>query len=161
MRVWKFSDDINTDLITPGRYNLTTDKAQLAKIAFIEYRPEFAREVEEGDMIVAGKNFGCGSSRETAPLALKSAGIKTIIAKSFARILFRNAINIGLPVVICKEADRIEEGDQVEIDFEKGLIHNLTKKEDLKVTPLPAFLIEILESGGLINYLKRRSLRIR
>jgi len=161
MRVWKFGDDINTDLITPGRYNLTTDKNQLAKVAFIEYRPEFAREVKKGDMIVAGKNFGCGSSRETAPLALKTGGIKAIIAKSFARIFFRNAINIGLPVVICKEVDRIEEGDELEIDFERGVIHNLTKKEDFKLTPLSDFLVEILESGGLINYLKGRSLRIR
>lgn len=156
MRVWKFGDNINTDLITPGRYNLTTDEKQLAKVAFIEYRPEFAKNVKKGDVIVAGENFGCGSSRETAALALKACGIKAIIAKSFSRIFFRNAINIGLPVIICKDADRIEEGDEIEIDFEKGLIKNLTKGITLKSEPYPKFVVEIIQNGGLINFVRER-----
>ncbi len=156
MRVWKFGDNINTDLITPGRYNLTTDEKQLAKVAFIEYRPEFAKNVKKGDVIVAGENFGCGSSRETAALALKACGIKAIIAKSFSRIFFRNAINIGLPVIICKDADKIEEGDEIEIDFEKGLIKNLTKRITLKSEPYPKFVVEIIQNGGLINFVRER-----
>lgn len=156
MRVWKFGDNINTDLITPGRYNLTTDEKQLAKVAFIEYRPEFAKNVKKGDVIVAGENFGCGSSRETAALALKACGIKAIIAKSFSRIFFRNAINIGLPVIICKDADKIEEGDEIEIDFEKGLIKNLTKRITLKSEPYPKFVVEIIQNGGLINFVKEK-----
>ena len=154
MRVWKFGDDVNTDLISPGRYTVTTDKTRLGKIAFIEHRPEFAREVKEGDVIVAGENFGCGSSREHAPVAIKAAGVSAVIAKSFARIFFRNSINIGLPVFVCEEADRIDDGDLVEIDFDTGEIHDETKEMVIKARPLPEFIKRIVEKGGLVNFLR-------
>jgi 3-isopropylmalate dehydratase small subunit len=154
MRVWKFGDDINTDLISPGRYTVTTDEKALGKIAFIEYRPEFAKNVQKGDVIVAGKNFGCGSSREHSPIAIKASGISAIIAKSFARIFFRNAINIGLPVFIHRETDKIDDGDLVEIDFKTGQINDKTKKIFIQAGPLPDFIQKIVKKGGLINFLR-------
>lgn len=154
MRVWKFGDDVNTDLITPGRYTVTTDKTRLRKIAFIEHRPEFAKEAKTRDIIVAGKNFGCGSSREHAPVAIKAARISAVIAKSFARIFFRNAINIGLPLFVCDEVDRIDDGDLVEIDFQTGKIHDRTKGIVLDAKPLPNFTQKIVEKGGLVNFLR-------
>lgn len=154
MRAWKFENDVNTDLITPGRYTITTDKTQLGKIVFIEHRPEFAKEVKAGDIIVAGKNFGCGSSREHAPVAIKAAGVSAVIAKSFARIFFRNAINIGLPLFVCEEVDRIDDGDLVEINFETGQIHDKTKDIVLKAKPLPKFIQKIVDKGGLVNFLR-------
>jgi len=153
MRVWKFGDDVNTDLITPGRYTITTDKTELGKIVFIEHRPEFAK-VKTGDIIVAGKNFGCGSSREHAPVAIKAAGVSAVIAESFARIFFRNAINIGLPLFVCEEVDRIDDGDLVEINFETGQIHDKSKNVVLKAKPLPRFIQKIVEKGGLVNFLR-------
>jgi 3-isopropylmalate/(R)-2-methylmalate dehydratase small subunit len=154
VRAWKFGDDINTDLITPGRYTVTTDRKRLGQIAFIEYRPEFAKEVKEGDVIVAGNNFGCGSSREHSPVAIKAAGISAVIAKSFARIFFRNSINIGLPLFVCKEADRIDDGDDVEVDIKTGEIHDKTKSITLKAKPLPEFIQRIVKKGGLVNFLR-------
>jgi 3-isopropylmalate/(R)-2-methylmalate dehydratase small subunit len=154
MRVWKFGDDINTDVITPGRYTVTTDKKRLGQIAFIEYRPEFAKEVQKGDVIVAGNNFGCGSSREHSPVAIKAAGISAVVAKSFARIFFRNSINIGLPLYVCEDADRINDGDTVEINPKTGEIHDKTKGITLKVKPLPKFMQRIVEKGGLVNFLR-------
>jgi 3-isopropylmalate/(R)-2-methylmalate dehydratase small subunit len=154
MRAWKFGDDINTDVITPGRYTVTTDRKRLGQIAFIEYRPEFAKEVQEGDVIVAGNNFGCGSSREHSPVAIKAAGISAVIAKSFARIFFRNSINIGLPLYVCEDADRIDDGDIVEIDIKTGEIHDKTKGVTLKAKPLPEFMQRIVEKGGLVNFLR-------
>ncbi|MEJ2241740.1 MAG: 3-isopropylmalate dehydratase small subunit [Candidatus Bathyarchaeota archaeon] len=154
MKVWKFGNDINTDIITPGRYTVTTDKKKLGEIAFIEYRPEFSKEVKKGDIIVAGKNFGCGSSREHSPVALKAAGISAIIAKSFARIFFRNSINIGLPLFISEDTDKIEDGDEVEINFSTGEIHDKTKNLILNVKPLPEFILKIVEKGGLVEFLK-------
>jgi len=154
MKIWKFNDNVNTDLILPGRYALTTDARRLANAAFIEYRPEFAKEVKEGDVIVAGKNFGCGSSRETAPLALKSTGIAAIIAESYARIFFRNAINIGLVVLVSNEAKEIDETDDIELNLIKGEIKNLTKESVIKTEKLPNFVMKIVNSGGLVNYLK-------
>ena len=154
MRAWKFGNDINTDLITPGRYTITTDPEKLGKIAFIEHRPEFAKEVKAGDIIVAGKNFGCGSSREHAPVAIKAAGVSAVIAKSFARIFFRNSINIGLPLFVCEEVDRIDDGDSVEINFETGEIYDKTKGIVLKAKPLPKFIQKIVEKGGLVNFLR-------
>lgn len=154
MRAWKFGDDVNTDLITPGRYTLTTDKEKLVKIAFIEHRPEFAKELKKGDVVVAGKNFGCGSSREHAAVALKAAGLCAVIAKSFARIFFRNAINTGLPLLICEETDRIDDGDLLEINFKTGEIHDKTKGITLKAKPLPEFAQKIVEKGGLVNFLR-------
>ena len=154
MRAWKFGDDINTDLITPGRYTVTTDKKRLGQIAFIEYRPEFAKEVQEGDVIVAGNNFGCGSSREHSPVAIKAAGISAVIAKSFARIFFRNSINIGLPLYVSEATDKIDDGDIVEINIKTGEIHDKTKGITLKVKPLPEFMQKILKKGGLVNFLR-------
>jgi len=154
MKIWKFGNDINTDVITPGRYTVTTDKNQLGKIAFIEYRPEFAKQVTKGDIIVAGNNFGCGSSREHSPVAIKAAGISGVIAKSFARIFFRNSINIGLPVFISEDVDKIDDGDEVEIDFKTGKIQDKTKGIILKVKPLPVFMQKIVEKGGLVEFLR-------
>jgi 3-isopropylmalate/(R)-2-methylmalate dehydratase small subunit len=154
LRVWKFGDDINTDVITPGRYTVTTDKKRLGEIAFIEYRPEFGQNVKQGDIIVAGNNFGCGSSREHSPVAIKAAGISAVITKSFARIFFRNAINIGLPLFISDDADKIDDGDEVEIDFNTGEILDKTKGVTLKVKPLPAFMQKIVEKGGLVEFLR-------
>lgn len=154
MKIWKFGNDINTDVITPGRYTVTTDKNQLGKIAFIEYRPEFAKQVIKGDIIVAGNNFGCGSSREHSPVAIKAAGISAVIAKSFARIFFRNSINIGLPVFISEDVDKIDDGDEVEIDFKTGKIQDKTKCIILKVKPLPVFMQKIVEKGGLVEFLR-------
>jgi 3-isopropylmalate/(R)-2-methylmalate dehydratase small subunit len=128
---------------------------ELAKHAFEGVRPEFKDRVKPGDIIVAGDNFGCGSSREHAPLALKGAGVRCVIAKSFARIFFRNSINIGVTLLECQEADRISEGDVLEIDEGKGVIRNKTKKETYKVKPLPEFLMEIVRSGGLIEFARK------
>ena len=157
MKTWKFGNNVNTDLITPGRYTITTDKTKLGKIAFIEYRPEFSKEVKLGDIIVAGKNFGCGSSREHAPVAIKAAGVSAVLAKSFARIFFRNAINIGLPLFVCEEIDRIDDGDLIEINFETGRIYDKTKDLILRAKPLPKFIQKIVEKGGLVNFLRSES----
>jgi 3-isopropylmalate/(R)-2-methylmalate dehydratase small subunit len=154
VRAWKFGDDINTDVITPGRYTVTTDRKRLGQIAFIEYRPEFAKKVQKGDVIVAGNNFGCGSSREHSPVAIKAAGISAVIAKSFARIFFRNSINIGLPLFVCEEADTIDDNDDVEIDIKTGEVHDKTKGITLKAKPLPEFMQRIVEKGGLVNFLR-------
>lgn len=154
MKVWKFGDDINTDIITPGRYTVTTNKKQLGKIAFIEYRPEFGKAVKEGDIIIAGNNFGCGSSREHSPIAIKAAGIKAIIAKSFARIFFRNSINIGLPLFVSENSDKIDDGDEVEININIGEIYDITKDITIKAKPLPDFMQKIVEKGGLVNFLR-------
>jgi 3-isopropylmalate/(R)-2-methylmalate dehydratase small subunit len=153
--VWKFGDDIDTDAIIPGKYLTINKSGELAKHAFEGVRPEFARGVKDGDIIVAGFNFGCGSSREHAPLALKGAKVKCVIAKSFARIFFRNAINIGLPLLECPDADKIEEGDHIEVDFESGIISNTTKNQSYQATPLPDFVRGIVEAGGLIGFAKK------
>ncbi|MDP2844626.1 MAG: 3-isopropylmalate dehydratase small subunit [Candidatus Methanoperedens sp.] len=153
--VWKFGDDIDTDAIIPGKFLTINKPEELAKHAFEGVRPEFASGVKEGDIIVAGFNFGCGSSREHAPLALRGAKVKCIIAKSFARIFFRNSINIGLPLLECPDTDKIEEGDRIEVDFESGLITNTTKGETYQATPLPDFLRGIVDAGGLIGYAQK------
>ncbi|HDN82817.1 MAG TPA: 3-isopropylmalate dehydratase small subunit [Candidatus Altiarchaeales archaeon] len=154
-RVWKFSDNVDTDQIIPAEYLVTSDKKELAKHVFEKVRPEFAKEVREGDIIVADDNFGCGSSREHAPLALLGAGISAVIAKSFARIFFRNAINIGLPVIECKEI-QAEDNDILEIDFHAGKIKNLSKGKEYEFKPLPDFLRDLLEQGGLVSYVKKK-----
>lgn len=154
MKVWKFGDDINTDVITPGRYTVTTDKKQLGKIAFIEYRPEFGQNVQEGDVIVAGNNFGCGSSREHSPVAIKAAGISAVVAESFARIFFRNSINIGLPLFVSEDSDKIDDGDEVEVNTKTGEIRDLTKGITIKAKPLPEFMQKIVEKGGLVDFLR-------
>jgi 3-isopropylmalate/(R)-2-methylmalate dehydratase small subunit len=154
-RAWKFGDDIDTDAIIPGRYLVINDPKELAKHLFEGIRPSMAAHVNQGDFVVAGENFGCGSSREHAPLALKGAGIYAVIAESFARIFFRNAINIGLPLFICRETIRISDGDILDIDMGKGVIHNLANDDFYKTTPLPFFLLNIVEAGGLVEYTKR------
>ncbi len=154
MRAWKFGDDINTDAITPGRYTVTLDKSRLGEIAFIEYRPEFSKEVKQGDIVVAGRNFGCGSSREHSPVALKAAGVGAVVAKSFARIFFRNSINIGLPILICADTDMIDDGDELELDVRTGLIRDVTKGKEIQAEPLPDFVMKIVLQGGLVPFLR-------
>jgi 3-isopropylmalate/(R)-2-methylmalate dehydratase small subunit len=156
MKIWKFGDNVDTDQIIPAEYLTTGDAKKLAVHAFVNMRPEFAKEVQEGDVIVAAENFGCGSSREHAPRALIGAGVRCVIAKSFARIFFRNSINIGLPLIEADVFDKIDEGDQIEIRFDDGILRNLTKNEDYQFNPLPEFMQKLLDSGGLINYIKRQ-----
>jgi 3-isopropylmalate/(R)-2-methylmalate dehydratase small subunit len=150
--VWKFGDDIDTDAIIPGKYLTINKSDELAIHAFEGVRPEFAKGIKEGDIIVASFNFGCGSSREHAPLALKGAKVKCIIAKSFARIFFRNAINLGVALLECPDTDKIDETDHIDVDFTTGVIINTTKKETYQATPLPDFVRSIVDAGGLIGY---------
>jgi 3-isopropylmalate/(R)-2-methylmalate dehydratase small subunit len=153
---WIFGNNINTDLITPGRYNITTDAIELAKIVFIEHRPEFAKTVKNGDFIIAGNNFGCGSSRETAVTALRACGIKAIIAKSFARIFYRNCINQGLLAIIA-DTKNIELNDKIKIDIKKQFVTNISKKKEIKAI-IPPLMVKLYESGGIISYLKKNGL---
>ena len=155
-RAWKFKDDIDTDAIIPGRYLVINDPEGLAEHVFEGVRPEFAGEVLAGDFVVAGTNFDCGSSREHAPLGLKGAGVKAVVAKSFARIFFRNAINIGLPLFVSSDVERIRDGDSIDIDVDEGVIYNRSRGESYRTTPLPPFLQEIVEAGGLVSYTKRK-----
>ncbi|HTY15815.1 MAG TPA: 3-isopropylmalate dehydratase small subunit [Methanoregulaceae archaeon] len=150
MRIWKFGDNIDTDAIVPGRFLILNDPKELAKHAFEGTRDEFAREVKVGDVIVAGKNFGCGSSREHAPIALKGAGITMIVAESFARIFYRNAINVGLLPIVCSEAGSILEGTGVMVDMDGGYLIN--EGRTLAIEPIPKFLKEIIDAGGLVEY---------
>jgi 3-isopropylmalate/(R)-2-methylmalate dehydratase small subunit len=155
-RVWKYGDNVNTDVIFPGRYTYQImEPAEMAKHALEDLDPEFARNVKPGDAIVAGKNFGCGSSREQAAACLRAAGVQAVIAKSFARIYFRNAINLGLAVLQCAEAsDALQMGDEVEVDFAGGRI--ISGSRVFKFFPLPASVIGIIEAGGLIEYTKKK-----
>lgn len=152
-RVWKFGDNINTDEIIPARYLNTTDINELARHCMEDADAEFMKKCQPGDIIVAGRNFGCGSSREHAPLAIKGAKIATVIAESFARIFFRNAINIGLPILQIPDiTKKVENGDILEIDFDSGIVKNITKKEEYKAEPFPQFMQEIIKANGLLNY---------
>jgi len=153
---WKFGDNINTDLITPGRYNITTDPMELAKACFIEYRPDFRQKVRPGDFVAAGENFGCGSSRETAAVALKYSGIQAVLAKSYARIFFRNSINLGLLCVIA-DTDLIDETDQLELNIEAQILINRTKGQEIKAE-IPNMMLRLYREGGIIEYLKRNGL---
>lgn len=159
-RAWKFGDDIDTDAIIPGRYLVINDPRELAAHLFEGVRPEMAGNVHSGDYVVAAENFGCGSSREHAPLALKGAGVKAVVAKSFARIFFRNSINIGLPLFICSEEDKIADGAQIDIDMAGGVIYNISRAEQYKTTPLPDFLREIVDAGGLVEYTRRQVAKV-
>jgi len=153
--VWKFKDNIDTDVIIPARYLNTSDPKELALHCMEDYNAEFAKKVNQGDIIVAGRNFGCGSSREHAPIALKAAGVSCIIAKSFARIFFRNAINIGLPIFESEEViDQCSEGDLLDVDTVKGIIINLSKNKVYKTNLLPEFIQKIISMGGLREYVK-------
>lgn len=156
-RTWKFGADIDTDAIIPARYLNTSDPKELARHCMEDADPEFPNKVREGDIIVADKNFGCGSSREHAPICIKEAGVSCVIAKSFARIFYRNSFNIGLPIFESPEAvDGIDEGDKVKIDVGNGTIYNLTKGTSFKSTTIPPFMQELIDAGGLINFLRRR-----
>jgi 3-isopropylmalate/(R)-2-methylmalate dehydratase small subunit len=159
-KAWTFGENMNTDEIIPGRYNLTTDPFELAKNVFCEVKPEYAKQVQPGDVIVAGQNFGCGSSREHAPIAIKGSQAKCVIAASFARIFFRNAINIGLPILECPEAAAdITEGDEINVNLSTGEIFNLTSRRSYQAQPLPDFVLKIAEAGGIINFLKRHDIQ--
>jgi len=156
-RVWKFSDNIDTDIIIPYKYKARSiDPKELAEHCMEGIDPEFSKKVKKGDFIVAGRNFGCGSSREQAPVAIKACGISAVIAESFARIFYRNAINIGLPAIICKDISKeTNEGDLIELDLSEGIVKNLSTGKVMKANKQPEFLERILKAGGLIEYYKR------
>ncbi len=156
-KAYKFGNDIDTDLIIPARYLNTSDYKELAKYCMQDIDENFTKKIELGDIIVAEKNFGCGSSREHAPIAIKEAGISCVIAKSFARIFYRNSFNIGLPILESKEApDKIDDGDELKVDFNKGTITNITKNEEYKAQAFPDFIKKIIENNGLVGYVQSK-----
>ena len=156
-RVFKYGDNVDTDVIIPARYLNTSDPKELASHCMEDIDKEFVKNVEDGDFIVANKNFGCGSSREHAPIAIKAAGVSCVIASTFARIFYRNAINIGLPILECDEAVKaIDNGDKLEVDFSTGVIKNLTKNEEYKGEPFPEFMQNIIDNDGLIGYIRNK-----
>ncbi|MEE3467016.1 MAG: 3-isopropylmalate dehydratase small subunit [Eubacterium sp.] len=155
--VFKYGDNVDTDVIIPARYLNSSDPAELATHCMEDIDKDFVKNVNKGDIIVATKNFGCGSSREHAPIAIKAAGVSCVIAETFARIFYRNAINIGLPIIECKEASvGIDAGDQVEIDFDSGVITNVTKGESYQGQAFPEFMQKIIKAEGLINYINQQ-----
>ncbi|MBO5682565.1 MAG: 3-isopropylmalate dehydratase small subunit [Clostridia bacterium] len=156
-KVHKYGDNVDTDVIIPARYLNTSDPRELASHCMEDIDKDFTKNVVAGDIMVGGANFGCGSSREHAPIAIKNSGISCVIAKTFARIFFRNAINIGLAILECPEAsENIEAGDEVSIDFDSGIITNITKNETYKAEPFPEFVKKIISSDGLMNSIKNR-----
>jgi 3-isopropylmalate dehydratase small subunit len=156
-KVWKFGDDVDTDAIIPARYLNTTDAKELASHCMEDADKEFALRVKPGDIIAAGKNFGCGSSREHAPIAIKAAGVSCVVAHSFARIFYRNSFNMGLPILECPEgAERIQTGDELEIDLDSGIIKNHTRKETYRAEAIPPFMQKLLEAGGLMEYVREQ-----
>ncbi|HIE36225.1 MAG TPA: 3-isopropylmalate dehydratase small subunit [Candidatus Omnitrophica bacterium] len=154
-RVHKFADNINTDDIIAAKYLDSQDEKFLGSKCMENIDPQFSKKVKKGDIIVAGKNFGCGSSREHAPLSIKGCGISLVIAESFARIFYRNCINLGLPILVCKASSQIQEGDLLEVDLKKGLMKNLTRNKIFYSEKFPSFMEEIIKRGGLINWIKR------
>ena len=157
MKIYKYGDNVDTDVIIPARYLNSFDAKELASHAMVDIDPDFAKTVEPGDIIVAGKNFGCGSSREHAPLAIKAAGVSCVIAETFARIFYRNAINIGLPIVECPAAAAaIEAGDEVEVDFDSGVITDVTKGTTYQGQAFPEFMQRIIAAEGLVNYINQK-----
>ncbi len=159
MKIYKYADNVDTDVIIPARHLNNPDPAALASHCMEDIDDKFASTVEAGDIIVAGKNFGCGSSREHAPLAIKSCGVKCVIAETFARIFYRNAINIGFPILECPEAAQaIRPGDEVTVDFQTGVIEDITQGKTFQAAPFPAFIDGIIQNGGLLNSLKARGL---
>ena len=155
--VHKYGDNIDTDVIIPARCLNISDRGELASHCMEDIDAEFVKKVRPGDMIVGGWNFGCGSSREHAPMVIKKNGVSCVIAKTFARIFYRNAINIGLPILECEQAsDAIQNGDRVEVDFDTGVIRNLTREESYTAAPFPAFIKEIIDADGLLNSIRRR-----
>ena len=155
-RIWRFGDNVNTDEIIPGRYNLTTDRASLAQYVLCEVRPEFPGEVQRGDVIVGGNNFGCGSSREHAPVAIQAAGVSCVIARSFARIFYRNAINIGLAILVSPEAsEAAQDGEQIDVDLATGRIALPDRGLIFHAEPLPPFVLRVAEAGGMLAFIKQ------
>ena len=155
-KVHKFGDDVNTDEIIPARYLNTSDPAELAAHCMEGADPEFVKKLKPGDIIVGGRNFGCGSSREHAPVAIKTAGISCVIARSFARIFFRNAINIGLAIIVCPEAvDDAETGDEIAVSLDEGVVANLTRKKTYAVPPFPEEMRRIIDAGGLMAFVRQ------
>jgi 3-isopropylmalate/(R)-2-methylmalate dehydratase small subunit len=157
-RAWKFNDNVNTDEIIPGRHNITIVPSELAENVFCEVRPDFAPGVRRGDVVVAGKNFGCGSSREHAPIAIKGSGVQCIVAESYARIFFRNAVNIGLPILTCPDAGTIEDGTELDVDLSSGVIHDRSAGRDYQAQPLPPFVLRIVEAGGIVPFLQHNDI---
>ncbi|MBU3911989.1 MAG: 3-isopropylmalate dehydratase small subunit [Candidatus Omnitrophica bacterium] len=155
-KVWKFRDDVNTDEIIPARFLNTQDARELGEHCMEDIDADFPKKVSRGDIIVAGKNFGCGSSREHAQLAIKGAGVSCVIAESFARIFYRNSINMGLPILEVKDLSGIKEGDYLEIDLDKGSVLNLSENRLYKALPLPKFIQEVIRSGGLLKWIKEK-----
>ena len=156
-KVYKYGDNVDTDVIIPARYLNAPDPAELAKHCMEDIDIQFASSVQPGDIVVAGDNFGCGSSREHAPLSIMACGVQCVIAKNFARIFYRNAINIGFPILECPEAaEGIENGDDVSVDFNTGVITNVTKGESYQAKPFAPFINHIIQAGGLFNYLKEK-----
>ena len=156
-KVFKYGDNVDTDVIIPARYLNVPDPQELAKHCMEDIDTDFAKQVKQGDIIVANKNFGCGSSREHAPIAIKAAGVSCVIAETFARIFYRNAINIGLPIIECPEASRgIDAGDEVEVDFDTGMITNVTKGTKFQGQAFPEFMQKIIDSEGLVNYINNK-----
>ena len=157
-KVWVLGDDIDTDIFSPTEYLALKTVEDMKPYAFSPLRPELAGQIQPGDIIVAGKNFGCGSSREHAPIAIKAAGVSCVIAETFARIFYRNAINIGLPIIECPAASQgIEDGDEVEVDFDSGMIYNRTKGTEFKGQAFPEFMQTIIRAEGLVNYINGKS----
>ena len=155
MKAWVFGDNIDTDVIAPGRY-MKFGIEEIAKHCLESVSPAFAHQVKPGDIVVGGRNFGAGSSREQAPAALKHLGVAALVAESFAGLFYRNALNLGLPAVVCAEAMRIRDGDTLRVDFEKGEIANLTTGETLQCEPIPAHLMQMVRDGGLLAHLEKR-----
>lgn len=157
-RVFKYGDNVDTDVIIPARYLNSSDPKELAAHCMEDIDSEFIKKVREGDIIAANKNFGCGSSREHAPIAIKAAGVSCVIAETFARIFYRNAINIGLPIIECKEAaEAIADGDEVEVDFDSGIITDKTTGASFKGQAFPPFMQKIIDCEGLVNYINQKS----
>ena len=157
-RVWRCGDNLDTDALAPGQY-MKYGIEEIARHCLESLQPEFASQVRAGDVVVAGRNCGTGSSREQAPQALKHLGVAALVAKSFAGLFYRNAINLGLPAVVCAEADRIQAGDRIRVDARAGLIHNHTRGEQLRCEAIPAHLLQLLDDGGLLPHLERRLAR--
>ena len=153
-KAYVFGDNVDTDVIIPARYLNSFDEAELASHCMEDIDADFVKKVNKGDIVVAGYNFGCGSSREHAPIAIKAAGVSAVIAKSFARIFYRNALNIGLPILECPECGKISQGDELEIDFDEGVIKNLSKGERYRTEPFPPFIKNIIQKGGLLRSIK-------
>lgn len=153
-RAWVFGENVNTDVITPGRYNLTTDPQEMAKYCFCEVRPEFPEQVKSGDFVVAGEHFGSGSSRESAALAIYASGIEAVIAPSFARIFYRNAINVGLLAIIAPTGE-IQDGDELQLELDQQRILNRTGNRSVATASLPDFMLDIQRAGGIVNYLNQ------